>query len=354
MPADVEPILEPDLPIIDPHHHLWVVPEAVRRQMDPAANPFLYVRREKPRYLLDELLADLNAGHDVRATVFVQCHSMYRADGPVALRPVGEVEFVNGVAAMSASGTFGPRRACAGIVGHADLRLGAAVEEVLLAEIAAGGGRFRGVRHVSQDDPDPYYVRIGGNSGAGLLGEAAFREGFARLQPLGLSFDAYLYEPQIGELTDLARAFPETQIILNHTATPLGLGGYAGSHAERFPLWRAAIGELAGCANVVVKLGGLGMPVCGFPSYRASPPASSEQLAREWAPYFETCIEAFGADRCMFESNFPTESGTCDYVTLWNAFKRVAQHASADEKAQLFFDVAARVYRLDLRRDGQA
>jgi predicted TIM-barrel fold metal-dependent hydrolase len=347
MHVNVEPILEPDLPIIDPHHHLWVVPEAVRRKMDPEANPFLFVRKETPRYLLDELLADLNAGHNVVATVFVQCHSMYRADGPAAMRPVGEVEFVNGIAAMSASGTFGPRRACAGIVGQADLRLGAAVEDVLLAEIAAGGGRFRGIRHTSQDDPDPYYARSG-NSGPGVLLDAAFREGFARLQPLGLSFDAYLYEPQLPELLDLARAFPETQIILDHTGTPLGMGGYAGSHAERFSIWAARIRELAACDNVVAKLGGLGMPVCGFPSYRASPSASSEQLAREWGPYFETCIEAFGADRCMFESNFPTESGSCNYATLWNAFKRVTRNASADEKTLLYRDVAARVYRLEI------
>ena len=348
MHVNVEPILEPDLPIIDPHHLLWVVPEAVRRKMDPEANPFLFVRKGTPRYLLDELLADLNAGHNVVATVFVQCHSMYRADGPAAMRPVGEVEFVNGVAAMSASGTFGPQRACAGIVGQADLRLGAAVEDVLLAEIAAGGGRFRGIRHVSQDDPDPYYVRVGGNTGAGLLHDSAFREGFARLAPLGLSFDAYLYEPQLPDLIDLARVFPETQIILDHTGTPLGMGGYAGSHAERFPIWAARIRELAACDNVVVKLGGLGMPVCGFPSYRASPSASSQQLAREWGPYFETCIAAFGAGRCMFESNFPTESGSCNYATLWNAFKRVTQNASADEKALLYREVAARVYRLEL------
>jgi L-fuconolactonase len=345
MPDTLEPILDPDLPIIDPHHHLWYVPEAVRAAMDPQANPFFHVRRAKPRYLLEELLADLGSGHRVVATVFVECHSMHRASGPQAMRPVGEVEFVNGIAAASASGAYGPVRACAGIVGHADLRLGEAVEAVLAAEIQAGGGRFRGVRQASQSDPDAALAPV--SSPPGLLMDPAFRAGFSRLAPLGLSFDAFLYEPQLPELVDLARAFPETPIVLNHTGTPLGIGRYAGTQRERFGAWADNIRALAALPNVVAKLGGLGMPVCGFESFRADPQATSEALAREWGPYFETCIEAFGAERCMFESNFPTESGTCSYPVLWNTFKRVAQGASADEKRALFFGVAERVYRLE-------
>jgi predicted TIM-barrel fold metal-dependent hydrolase len=225
--------------------------------------------------------------------------------------------------------------------------MGAAVREVLEAEIQAGGGRFKGIRHVTQHDDDPTLMGVG-HTKADVLMQPAFREGFAQLAPLGLCFDAYLYEPQIDQLTDLARAFPQTQIVLDHTGTPLGLGRYAGSHKDRFPLWQASIRELATCQNVVMKLGGLGMPVCGFASFLAKPGYSSEALAAEWGPYFQACIEAFGAERCMFESNFPTESGTCSYATLWNVFKRAASGASADEKTALFSGTARRFYGLDV------
>jgi L-fuconolactonase len=342
-----EPIIEPDLPIVDPHHHLWFVPETVRAAMKTSDSPFFHVRRATPRYLFDELLGDLTAGHNVLATVFVECHSMYRPSGPAAMKSIGEVEFVNGFAAMAASGLFGSVKACAGIVGNADLTLGDAVEPVLQAHIQAGGGRYRGVRHVAQYDPDPFYLKIGGTP-PHLLLDPKFRAGFKHLGRLGLSFDAFVYGPQIPEVIDLAKAFPDTQIILNHTGTPLGLGGHAGKREEEFPIWRDSIRILATCENVTVKLGGLGMPVCGFSSFLASPPATSEQLAAEWKPYIETCIEAFGADRCMFESNFPTESGTCNYRVLWNTFKRLAANASATEKTALFSGVAARVYRIDV------
>jgi L-fuconolactonase len=345
--APSEPILEPDLPIIDPHHHLWFVPEPVRAAMQPSENPYLHVRTRRPRYLLDELLGDLNTGHNIRGTVFVECHSMYRTSGPTELRSVGEVEFVNGVAAMAASGLFGEIKVCAGIVGHADLGLGDAVEDVLHAHLQAGGGRYRGIRQVSQQDPDPTFLRIGGGTPPRLLLDPAFRRGFRHLQRLGLTFDAFLYEPQLPDLIDLARTFPETQIILNHTGTPLGIGGYAGTRDARFPIWRENIQTLASCENVFVKLGGLGMPVCGFDSFLATPPATSEQLATEWKPYILTCIEAFGAERCMFESNFPTESGSCTYPVLWNAFKRLSAGASQGEKTSLFSGVASKLYRIN-------
>jgi L-fuconolactonase len=344
--ASVEPILEPELPIIDPHHHLWFVPEAVRAAMDPEVNPYFHVRRARPRYLFDELLADLNTGHNVRATMFVECRSMYRTTGPEKFQPLGEVEFVNGFAAMSASGLFGDIQACAGIIGHADMTLGDRVEEVLQASIGIAGDRFRGIRHVVQSDPDPAFARIGGATPGGLLLDALFREGVRRLGKLDLVFDAFLYEPQLPELLDLARAVPETTIVLNHTGTPLGVGRYAGTREMRFPVWRDNIKALAECGNVFMKLGGLGMPVCGFPSFLASPPASSERLAHEWRPYIETSIEAFGAHRCMFESNFPTESGSCTYPILWNAFKRLAAGGSDDEKRDLFARVAKRAYKL--------
>src|SRR5881227_3913683 len=229
-----EEILEPDLPIVDPHHHL----------VD---------RANTGRYLLPELLADTNSGHNIEATVYLEWLSMYRAGGPPELRPVGEVEFANGVAAMAASGNYGPTQVCAGIVGYADLMLGARVEPVLEAMIAAGGGRFRGIRYITASHPDDAARGSSVNRAAGLLLEPKLREGFARLHPLGLSFDAWMYFTQLGELVDLARAFPETPIVLNHVGGAIGIGPYAGRRDEVFAEWRDRIAELAACPNVHVK-----------------------------------------------------------------------------------------------------
>ncbi len=341
----MEDILEPALPIIDPHHHLWDR-RALIPLLPPPQHPFEQIIRRVPRYLLDELLADTGSGHNVRATVYLECGSYYRADGPTAMKPVGETEFVNGIAAMSASGTHGETRACAAIVGHADMLLGDAVTPVLEAHIAAGGGRFRGIRHSASWDADPGVLGPLARMPEGLYRTAAFRAGFARLAPLGLSFDAWMLEPQLPDLVDLARAFPDTQIILDHVGTPLGIASYAGRREERFAPWRDSIQSLAGCPNVSVKLGGLAMPFPGFPSLLADPPASSAHLADESRPYIETCIAAFAADRCMFESNFPVDILSCSYATLWNAFKLAAAGHSASEKAALFAGTAARVYRI--------
>ncbi len=321
-----EAILEPELPVVDPHHHLWDRPDW--------------------RYLLPELLADLNSGHKITATVFVQCRAFHRAGGAEEMKPVGETEFVNGVAAMSASGRYGPTRICAGIVGHANLTLGAAVEKVLEAHIRAGGDRFRGIRHITAWDRDPVILNPGYPVPAGLLADAKFREGFAKLASMDLTFDAWLYHPQIAELTSLARAFPSARIVLDHVGGPLAIGSYANRREEIFPGWRAAIRELATCVNVHVKLGGLGMRINGF-GFEAQPePPSSEQLATAWKPYIDTCIEAFGPQRCMFESNFPVDKGSYSYAVGWNAFKRLAAGASAAEKAELFSGTATRFYRL--------
>ncbi|MGH7154996.1 MAG: amidohydrolase family protein [Acetobacteraceae bacterium] len=321
-----EAILEPELPIVDPHHHLW----------------------DRPgwRYLLPELLGDLNSGHRITATVFLQCRAFHRAAGPDDMKPVGETEFVNGVAAMSASGIYGPARICAGIVGHADLALGTRVEKVLEAHVRAGGDRFRGIRHISAWDADAETLNPGNPAPPGLLGQPAFREGLAKLAAMDLSFDAWLYHPQIPELTALARAVPAAQIVLNHVGGPLAIGTYAGRRDETFPLWRAAIQELATCPNVHVKLGGLGMRINGFGFDTQPDPPSSEQLAAAWKPYIDTCIAAFGASRCMFESNFPVDKGSYSYAVGWNAFKRLATGASAAEKADLFRATATRFYRL--------
>ncbi len=322
-----EPALEPALPIVDPHHHLW----------------------DRPgwRYMLPDLLDDLGAGHTVVATVFVQCRAFHRAAGPEEMRPVGETEFVNGVAAMSASGRYGPARVCAGIVGHTDLRLGARVAPVLEAHLRAGGGRFRGIRHITAQDDDPVMLNPAYPVPARLMADATFREGFAALARARLSFDAWLYHPQIPELTALARAFPDVPIVLDHVGGPLGIGRYAGRRAAVFDVWRGAIRELATCPNVHVKLGGLGMRINGFGFEDGQDPPSSEALAAAWRPYVETCIEAFGAERCMFESNFPVDKGSYSYAACWNAFKRLAAGASAAEKAALFSGTATRFYRLD-------
>ena len=341
-----EGILEPDLPIIDPHHHLWDRTTLIGG-LPPPKHGFDHILRRVPRYLLDELLADLKRGHNVRATVYMECGSMYRAAGPASMRPVGETEFVNGVAAMTASGVYGAVRACAGIVGHADLNLGEGVAEVLEAHIVAGGGRFRGIRQGAASDPDGDVLGPLARLRGGLYLSAQFREGFARLAPLGLSFDAWMLEPQLGDLVDLARAFPETTIVLDHVGTPLGIASYAGRREERFAVWRQTIGDLAALPNVSVKLGGLAMVFPGFASFMSDPPATSAELAAEWKPYVETCIEAFGPRRCMFESNFPVDIGSCDYDVLWNAFKVLAAGCSPDEKTDLFSDTARRVYHLD-------
>jgi predicted TIM-barrel fold metal-dependent hydrolase len=322
-----EEILEPDLPIVDPHHHLWDVPDW------------------DTRYLLDELLADLRSGHNIVATVFLQCWSMHRAGGPESMQPVGETEFVNGIAAMSASGNYGPTRVCAGIVGAADLQLGERVTEVLEAHIRAGGGRIRGIRHsVAWDAVLPASSTVP----PGLLGDAAYRAGFAQLAPLGLSFDAWLYHPQLPELTRLAREFPDTPIVLNHIGAPLGVGPYAQQREEVFTTWAASMRELATCPNVHVKLGGLGMGRYGNGFHEQPRPPSSEVLAAVSKPYIETCIEAFGASRCMFESNFPVDKGAYTYAAYWNACKLLARGASVGEKSDLFHGSAARLYRLDL------
>ncbi len=345
-----EAILEPELPIVDPHHHLWDRPTAILQNLPPSDHGFMDIIRNTPRYLFDELLKDLKSGHNVRGTVYMECGAMYRADGPDALKCVGETEFVNGVAAMSASGIYGEVRACAGIVGHVDLRLGAAtVEDTLRAHIAAGHGRFRGIRHSASYDADAGVLGpLAGRNTAGLYLDPKFREGFAVLHKLGLSFDAWLLEPQLPDLISLARAFPQTTIVLDHVGTPLGIGAYAGKREERFGAWKSAIQTLATCPNVVVKVGGLPMPFAGWKMRMAEADPTSEVLAAQWKPYVETTIEAFGASRCMFESNFPVDRFGCDYASLWNAFKRIAKDASPADKTALFSGTAKRVYRVNI------
>jgi L-fuconolactonase len=325
--APREAILEPDLPIVDTHHHLWVRPDH--------------------RYLIDELLADLRTGHNVVATVFLECHSMYRAAGPPELRPVGETEFVAGVAAMSDSGKFGPTRIAAGIVGFADLTLGDRVEAVLQAHVRAGGGRFRGVRHAAAWDASPIIGNSAVATGPHDMQRPDFRAGLARLTALGLSLDAWVFHPQLDDLVELARAFPNANIILGHVGGPLGYGPYAGKRDGVYAAWKAGMSELATCPNVTLKLGGIMMRLAAFDYGAAPAPPSSAQLADLWRPYIEPCLEWFGPSRCMFESNFPVDKMGIGYGPLWNALKRLAAGASAEEKLALFSGTARRVYRLD-------
>jgi predicted TIM-barrel fold metal-dependent hydrolase len=320
-----EEVLDPDRPIVDPHHHLW--------------------DRGGQRYLLDEMTSDIASGHNIIATVYVEARSMYRAKGPEAFRPVGEVEFANGAAAMSASGGYGTAAVCAGIVGHVNLLLGDGARPVLEAEISAGQGRLRGIRHSSAWDADPNVAHMYATRPKGLLLDPTFRKGFAHLAPLGLSFDAWLLHPQIGELTDLACAFPDARIVLDHCGGPAGTGQYAGRRDEIFAAWKASIKEIARCPNVMVKLGGLAMCLLGYDFHQRPMPPSSEELATAWRPYIETCIETFGVERAMFESNFPPDKGQCSYQVIFNAFKRIAASMSEAEKDALFSGTAMNVYR---------
>jgi predicted TIM-barrel fold metal-dependent hydrolase len=321
-----EEIVQPGLEIVDPHHHLW----------DHPGN----------RFLLDQLLADIGSGHKITETVFIECGSMYRAEGPTEMKPVGETEFVNGTAAMSASGQYGPTRLCRAIVGHADLRLGDRVDRVLEAQIVAGDGRFRGIRHSVAWDASDAFPKPRTNPIKGQMLDPTWRAWFARLAPMNLTFEAWLYHPQLPELADLARAYPQTTIILNHVGGPLGIGPYKDKKAETFAQWKAGIIEVAKSPNVVVKLGGLGMPIGMFDFYTREKPPSSEGLATAYKPYIETCIAAFGVDRGMFESNFPPDGASSSYPILWNALKRLAAGYSPSEKAALFSGTAKRVYRL--------
>src|ERR1700719_186740 len=323
-----EEILDPARPIVDPHHHLW--------------------DRGGQRYLIEEMASDIASGHNIIATVYVEARSMYRANGAEALRPVGEIEFANGAAAMSASGGYGSAAICAGIVGHVNLLLGEGARAVLEAEIAAGNGRFRGIRHSSAWDADPNVAHMYATRPKGLLLDPTFRKGFACLAPLGLSFGAWMFHPQIGELADLARAFPDTKIVLDHCGGPVGLGVYANRREEIFKGWKASIAEIAKCPNVAVKLGGLAVRLLGYDFHERPKPPSSEEAAAAWRPYIETCIEAFGPGRAMFESNFPPDKGQCSYQVIFNAFKRIAAPCSEAEKTALFSKTATDVYRLKL------
>ena len=324
-----EEILEPERPIVDSHHHVW-------EQQD---NP----------YLLSELKDDLNSGHNILESVCVEAKYGYLRSGAEELKCVGETE--NLVKLAEEAKEQGVRTdVCSGIVGFADLMLGKHVSVVIEAHLAVAGTRFKGVRHSVARDPDFPDGIVIKPAPEGLLGNKQYRAGLARIAEYGLSYDAMLYHRQIPELTTTAHALPQLPIILDHMGCIIGVGPYRGHERESFEVWRKDLRELAGCTNVNIKLGGLGMVICGATYHGRSYPPTSRELAETWRPYIETCIEFFGVEQCMFESNFPVDKAMFSYPVLWNAYKRLVSGASDDEKSALFHDTATRIYRLEGHR----
>ena len=325
-----ENVIDPELVIIDPHHHLFDAP--ARGQ----------------RYLLPDLLSDISGGHNITATVYVEAyHSMWRRIGPPEMRAVGEVEFAAGVAAMAESGTYGDCRVAAAMVSHADLRLGERVDEVLQAQQERSGGRLRGIRQQVAYEPGHIGSFIMDRAPEHLMLDTQFQRGFARLARLGLSFDVWAYHTQLAEVQQLASRFPDTTIILNHVGGVMGVADYCHRRDEIFAYWRNVMKTLVPHKNVKIKVGGMGMAVFGFGFEQRDTPPSSAALAQAWKPYIETCIEIFGPQRCMFESNFPVDKQSCGYTELWNAFKLVTRSLSASERASLFSQTALNTYRIE-------
>ncbi len=324
-----ETALEPKIPICDPHHHIWA-----QRHEPPAYQ----------RYLLPDLVADIRgSGHNVRSTVFIEVKAFYRADGPAAMRPVGEVAYINGLADEVANGKHGPTKIAAAIVGHADLKLGDGVVAVLEAMQAASPGRFRGIRHSAGWDASPELTQ---RDIRGVMSNARYRAGARMLAKMGLTLDNSLYHTQLDELAELARAVPELTIVLNHIGGLVRVGPYANRDNEVLADWRRGIANVATCPNVVLKLGGVGQKRFGYDWLTRAKPIGSEELANTLAPLMHYCIEKFGPQRCMFESNFPVDKVSYSYTVAFNAFKRLSKGYSASERAALFHDTAARVYRI--------
>jgi L-fuconolactonase len=318
-----ETAIKPEIQICDSHHHLWY----------PAAGG----------YTLEDFRRDISGGHNIVQTVFIESHKMLRTKGPMEMRPVGETEFVSELVTSSPKKQSGDSGIAAGIVGFVDLTLGKAVIPVLEAHIAAGRDRFKGVRFTTTWDASP---DIKSSSQRGIMASPQFRNGFATLSKYNLSFDAWLYYHQLSEMAQLAHAFPDIPVVIDHAGGPLGIGPYAVQHKVVFQVWKKNIAALAEYDNVYIKLGGLGMDICGFGlSQRRQPPTSTE-LAKQFAPYFLWCIERFGVNRCMFESNFPVDKKAYPYTVLWNAFKRIVADFSKSENQALFHNTAAKFYHL--------
>jgi L-fuconolactonase len=318
----VEEVVDPAQRIVDPHHHLW--PEG-----------------QGMPYGLAELSADVQSGHAVERTVFVECHSAYRTDGPAYLAPLGETEFVAGEA------TRDPNRLIGAIVAHADLTDRAHLDEILDAHTELGRGLFRGIRHAGAHDPHPEALTIAGRAPEGLYADPAFRAGVARLGERGLTYDTWHFHHQNDDFVELARGVPGTQMVLDHFGTPLGVGPYAGRREEIFEQWQVSIAEIAKCPNVFAKLGGLAMPDNGFGWNQAERPPTSDEFVAAQRRYYVHAIQCFGPERCLFESNFPVDRFSLSYRVLWNGLKKIAAPFSSSERDAMFFGTATRVYRLE-------
>lgn len=319
--------ISPDLDIIDAHHHLW--------------------DRSGSRYLIEEFSDDIGfSGRNISASVYVQCRSMLRNSGPTAYRPVGEIEFIRGVAAQARSGSYGPTLVGSGVVGGADLKLGAAVGPVLDEMMAAGGGLLRGIRTPVAWHPDPAISSGPVKCDPGIMETAAFNDGVEQLVARDLSLDLWAYQTQLPEVFRLANAFPKLKLALNHLGGPI-LAGHADTESDaRILSWRHELEKLAVLPNVHIKLGGFGMPVMGFNFRGRATPPSSNDLVRLVGPLVQTCIEIFGPERCMFESNFPVDRVSFGYGTLWNAFEKLTESIAVDKKHVLFHDTAKNFYKL--------
>jgi len=326
----IEAPLEPERPIIDPHHHLWERPDA--------------------HYLFHDLLEDVTAGHNIRGTVYIQCRSMHRASGPEEMRPVGEVEFAAGAAAMAESGHYGDCRINAGIVGTCDLTLGDRLPAVLDALQAGANGRLVGIRMPVAVSDDPSINASVVTPPPGLMTTEAMAKGVRELGARGLALDIWAYQTQMHEALVLAKRAPDTTIVIDHVGGVLGIGSFTGRRAELFDGWRADIAALAALPNVRVKLGGLAMHTVGFGFETRADPPSSEELAEAWSPYVDACISLFGPERALFESHFPVDQAMVSYVNCWNAFKRLAAAHSAADQDQMFFGTAADTYGLEIPR----
>jgi predicted TIM-barrel fold metal-dependent hydrolase len=320
-----EEIVEPDRPIIDTHHHLWKIPSMWGT------------------YVLDDLWADTGSGHKIKKTVFIDCHSSYRENGPDHLKPVGETEFVVAVAEDSARQE--DKATIAGIVGHANMTLGEQVAEVLQAHEVAGKGLFRGIRHAGPYDPTGTLSNPGSRR-PGLYAREDFRTGVKTLGNLGYSYDTWHFFHQNQEYLALAQAVPGTTMILDHFGTPLGVGAYAGKQDEIFEQWKKDIRDIAKCPNVFAKLGGMSMPDNGFGWDSNPSPPTSDDFVEAQKRYYLHMIECFGPDRCMFESNFPVDKLSISYQVLWNGMKKIVMDFSEDEKHAMFYGTAEEVYRL--------
>lgn len=323
-----EEALEPELGFIDAHHHLWDAP--------------------RPRYLLDEFLTDAKGGHKLLGTVYVESRAMYDPSLPESERSLGETEFANGVAAMAASGAYGETRVCDGIVGYVDLGLGAAAAPILRKHMARGGRRFVGVRNLSAFDPNPEVSVTSVTYPKDLLRDPTFHKGAQALGELGLVFDCFVFHPQLEDVVIAAKACPDTPIVLDHFGGLVGVGPYRDARDAAFAQWRESMARIAECPNVVVKLGGFAMRTSGFGFEQRETPARSEELAQAWAPITNAVIALFGAERCMFESNFPVDKGSCSYTVLWNAYKRMTQGLPAADRQALFAGTAQRIYGLSV------